>query len=217
MKLLYLALLFVAACFPSNLANTATDSSDISGKAVVVDAGTDINIVATVAQVEPVDAAPITPKNQNILLIGDSEVQYAYWFFKPFKNLNETVFFDSKPGTGIGWWNAGMFHKEIDKYPNVDIVIIFLGTNNVNLKYFQPYQNILDEIKVRNVKCIWVGPTAVYNKKHHMNQLIKQAVEQTCTYVDTELLDIPLVDGVHPTSEGAVKWLTEIWKVKSTL
>jgi len=208
----------MAACQPSNLAPTATDSSALAGtKDAATDIEMDVNVADASAEAEQVEAAPIVPKHQNILIIGDSEVQYADWFFKPFKNPNETVFFDSKPGTGIGWWNAGIFHREMNKFPNVDIVIIFLGTNNVNFKYLEPYQNILDEVKARNVKCIWVGPTAVYNKQHVINSLIRDAVSGTCTYVDTEALDIPLVDKVHPTQPGAIKWLTEIWKVKESL
>ena len=213
MKRFYLAPLLLAACQPSNLAPTIIDSPD----ATVKDAGIDVEVVDAAPEAEQVEAAPVVPQHQNILLIGDSEVQYADWFFKPLRKPNETVFFDSKPGTTIGWWNFGIFHREMSKYPNVDVVIVFLGTNNFNFKYLQPYQSILDEIKARKVKCIWVGPTAVYGKKHVINSLIKEAVSGTCTYVDTEELDIPLVDGVHPTQPGAVKWLTEIWKVKATL
>jgi hypothetical protein len=212
-KLFYLAPLLLAACQPSNLAPTITDGPD----ATIKDAGIDVEVVDAAPEAEQVEAAPVAPKHQNILLIGDSQVQYADWFFKPFRKTNETVFFDSKPGTTIGWWSFGIFHREMSKYPNIDVVIVFLGTNNFNFKYLQPYQSILDEIKVRKVKCIWVGPTAVYGKKHVINSLIKDAVSGTCTYVDTEELDIPLVDGVHPTQPGAVKWLTEIWKVKATL
>lgn len=205
--------MLLAACQPSNLAPTIIDRPD----ATIKDAGMDAEIVDAATEAEQVEAAPIVPKHQNILLIGDSQVQYADWFFKPLRNKNETVFFDSKPGTTIGWWNYDIFHREMNKYHNIDIVIIFLGTNNSNFTYLQPYHNILDEVKARKIKCIWVGPTAVYGKKHIINTLIKDAVSETCTYVDTEALDIPLADGVHPTQLGTVKWLTEIWKVKASL
>jgi hypothetical protein len=98
-----------------------------------------------------------------------------------------------------------------------DVLIVFLGTVNFNFPYLQPIHNILDEITHRQLTCIWVGPTKVYGQTHIINQLIKEAVVPTCTYVDTETLDIPLEDGVHPTIPGAIKWLQEIWNIKNAL
>lgn len=176
----------------------------------------------------------LQPVHHNILLIGDSEVRYVGWHVKSVQQPNESIFVDSKPGTNIIQWNNGMwwnghffnFKSEMAKYPNVDIVIIFLGTNNFNWRFLQPHQNILDEVKRRHIKCIWVGPTNVdarvfHNPRitnpHIVNKLLKQDVSSVCTYVDTEQLGIPLVDGVHPTAAGAVKWLQAIWQVKQSL
>lgn len=209
MKKLYLIPLILVGCRqPDYFPVVDATANDVQEE--VIDAGTDSHI----EDAHDADVADAESLHQNILLIGDSQVLYANWFFKPLKKSNETVFFDSKPGTTIGWWNYGTFHKEMSNYTNLDVVIIFLGTNNFNFTFLQPYQNILDEIRKRHVKCIWVGPTEVYGKKHIINQLIKTAVSNDCTYVNTEELSIPLADGVHPTAEGTVKWLTEIWKIK---
>lgn len=225
-----LAIPFIMACqypWPTNpdpiYDSSDASTSDVEDVADVVDSGQDVDISDVLAEAEPIDAAvaALPPKHQNILLIGDSEVLYASGQVKKVRQPNETVFIDSKPGTTIGWWNDGIFHREMSKYPNLDVVIVFLGTNNFNFNYLQPHQNILDEIKSHNVKCIWVGPTDVrmrgYKNLHITGRLIRNVVDGLCTYVDTESLSIPLVDGVHPTPEGTVKWLTEIWSVKETL
>lgn len=218
MKFITFLLLLLASCQFQKAIKTA--SSTISNPGLVVDSNTETINVETINTeyidiLPPISIEASKPKHQNILIIGDSEALYAGWQVKKVQQDNETVFVDSKPGTTIGWWNYGNFHQEMSKYRNLDIVIVFLGTNNFNFTYLQPYQNILDEIKNRRVKCIWVGPTAVYGKKHVINTLIKTAVSDTCTYVDTELLDIPLSDGVHPTIPGTIKWLENIWKIKS--
>jgi hypothetical protein len=170
------------------------------------------------------------PTHQNVLLIGDSEVRYVNWWgLKSVQQPNETVFVDSKPGTTIAQWNNGMwwdkhfftFKSEMARYSNIDVVIVFLGTNNYNFTYLQPHQAILDTLKGSHAKCIWVGPTDVHihgpRNPHIINGLLKKEVSSVCTYVDTESLHIPLVDGVHPTQAGAIKWMQEIWKVKSSL
>jgi len=159
-----------------------------------------------------------TPPPESILLIGDSEVMFSHFYFDEanVKQSNETVFFDSKPGTTILTWN-NIFVSEMKRFPVVDTVIIYLGTNNQNFSWLQPHQNILNEIKRRNLKCIWVGNTKVYNRHHMINDLVHQAVEPTCTYFDTEKADIELADQVHPTKAGAIKWLKMIWALKEKI
>lgn len=207
-------ILFFALCFQCTQSRTPSISVDAgapdvsqSPEAGVVDADLDVQVDAP-------------PAHQNILLIGDSEVRYVHWYFDPMRKPNETVYFDSKPGTTIGWWNDN-FKREMSKYHDIDVVIIFLGTNNFNFTYLQPHQNILDTLNASSAKCIWVGPTDVHMEKftnfHKTGKLIQQEFSPRCTYVDTEQLGIQLEDGVHPSQKGAVKWLQEIWKVKDSL
>ena len=187
---------------PLTIAKDVNNSSSVS-----IDAGEDV-----------VDTVPvILPKK--ILLIGDSQVRYLSWYMDRagVKQPNETVFFDSKPGTTILTWN-NIFVREMSKYPNIDEVLIFLGTNNFNFGFLQDHQNILNEIKRRNVKCLWIGPTNVrmngFKNLHMIGPLIKKAVEPVCKFFDTEAAGIELADGIHPSLDGAVKWLRDIWKVK---
>ena len=174
---------------------------DSGEEAGIVDAGIDIA------------AAPTTT-----LLIGDSQVLYAGYYFgkSNVKHDNETVLFDSKPGTTILTWN-NIFVREMNKFPHVDTVVIFLSTNNHNFNFVQPHDNILNEIKHRQVRCIWVGGTNVYGKRWPIYAMVKAAVEPTCTYFDTENAGIELADGVHPSKDGMIKWLTLIWQVKDAM
>lgn len=184
---------------------TINDASPVS----TIDAGEERNE-------DVVDAAP---SPQRILLIGDSQVRYLSWYFDraEVKQPNETVLFDSHPGYTILAMNR-IFVAEMNKYPNLDEVIIFLGTNNFNFNFIQDHQNILDEIKRRHIKCVWAGPTDVrmkgFKNLHIIGPLIKHSVEEVCTYFDTEAFNISLLDGIHPDLEGGKKWLREIWKIK---
>lgn len=198
-KKLVLGLALLAGCTTTHAAPISnTDAMCIEDAEVPVDASEE-------------DAAP---KHENILIIGDSQARYAKWQIKKIQRPNETIFIDDKGGTTILWWNNKHFREEMAKFPNIDVVVIFLGTNNFNFTFLQPHQDILDVLHERKLKCIWAGPTKVNGQKHIINKLIKDAVSGTCSYVDAEELNIPLADGVHPTPDGTVKWLQEIWKVK---
>jgi len=176
-----------------------------------------------VPEQEKVDASVNTkPAKQNILLIGDSEVVYSEMYFRraKVKQSNETVFFDSKPGTTIEWWNGNnRFKNEFARYRNIDFIIIFLGTNNWRSTSLPSHQNILNEVAAHKIKCLWVGPVKRYGKSTKINQLLKPAIEQSgiCSYFDTEEADIELFDGIHPTQPATIKWLNAIWKMKSSM
>ena len=128
-------LLALLACNPDY--HTSPSIIDVvdSTPPLLVDAGTN--------EVGVVDAASRSP--ERILLIGDSQVFYAsnYLPRTTIKRSSETVFFDSKPGTTIGYWN-NIFASEMTRYPRMDTVLIFLGTNNWPfVKYHQPLDNIV--------------------------------------------------------------------------
>ena len=199
----YLLPLFLSAChFDPGTPSIADAIESIP----IIDAGQDEASVADVVK------AP-----SRILLIGDSQVQYMDWYFSKsgVKRSNETVFFDSKPGTTIGYWNNGVFVQEMWKYPRMDVVIIMLGTNNWAFRgYHQNLTIIIDEIKRRKVKCLWVGGTEVYHHHHpYINDWLRNNVSP-CVFFDTEATGISLLDGVHPDLNGGIKWLHLIWQAK---
>lgn len=194
------------------LACTQAETPDASISVVeeVTDAGVEV-------EVEEPEVECIPPAHQKILMVGDSQAGFTSWRVDEMKRPGETVVTTYKGGTSLGYWNFGHFSEVLRNNAKPDVLIVFLGTVNFNFPYLQPIQNILDEITKRQLTCIWVGPTKVYGKEHVINQLLKEAVVPTCTYVDTETLDIPLEDGVHPSIPGAIKWLQEIWKVKDSI
>lgn len=150
----------------------------------------------------------------NVLIVGDSEAGATATQLHQVKRPNEHVSLDYKVGSTIQFWAAGKFQKSMKNHPDTDEVIIFLGTNNYGNSTLPDVTPILNEIKARHVKCTWVGPTSVHGKHWPINSMLKAAVSNTCTYVDTESLGIDLHDGVHPTPSGALKWIRYIWSVK---
>lgn len=203
-KKLVLGLALLVAC------NTTHAAPMVNTDAMCID---DASLEASVdASIE--DAAP---KHQNILIVGDSQAVAAKLQLKKVQKPNETIAVAAKGGTTIEWWDTDRFQNELNNHSNTDVVIIFLGTNNYGMQRMPAHQNILKAITARKVKCIWTGPTKVNGNKHIINKLIKNAVSNTCSYVDAEELNIPLSDGVHPTPQGATQWLQEIWKVKESL
>lgn len=163
----------------------------------------------------------IKPDTQNILIVGDSEAVFVSHYLKEVKKPTETIYVNAKSGTGIQYWSGDKFKNVLSEHPNIDVVIIFLGTNNIAFysrdKKLPDTNNILENIKSNNINCIWVGPPKVYGSKHLINEPLKNAVEPICTYLSSEDLDIPLIDNVHPTPDGSIKWLKEVWKIKDDL
>lgn len=199
-------LLFVISC---GRQYSAVDAS-VNSQKELMPSTTAIEIMTATVPKAP-------PLHQNILIIGDSTAGFASWKVDKVKQPNETLVIHYKPGSPISYWNNGHFADSLNHSPKIDVALIFLGTVNFNFPYLPSVHHILNQVRARHIKCIWVGPTAVYGQKHALNTLLKKEVSSTCTYIDTEELDIPLVDGVHPTPDGTVKWLKEIWKVKNSL
>ena len=157
--------------------------------------------------------AQVLSPHDNILVIGDSLACGSKWRANEVKKDNESLQWDCKVGSPIEFWSKnGAAKRALDAHPKTDSVIIFLGTNNYTNVKLPDVEPLLKEVRDRNLRCTWVGPTAVRGKKTALNPLLKAAVEKTCKYVDAE--DIPLGDGIHPTMDGWLTLLTKIWKVK---
>lgn len=151
---------------------------------------------------------------QTTLVIGDSEARYINRQVQNYSSIFEKIEVDAEGGTTIQrWGEQGKLKQVLTQHKRPDTIIIFLGTNNHWNKTLPNLVPIFDQIK--DIKCIWVGPTAVNAKKWQLNQLLKQEIAKShCQYIDTEELDIPLEDGWHPTNVGITKWLNYIWSVK---
>lgn len=160
----------------------------------------------------PRDAAYSKPASRKILIIGDSEACAVQWQVKNAKLPTDDVSVECKGGTVVQYWGAGgNMKRALDKHPGTDVVVIFLGTNHYGQTVTPPVAPILDLVKSRGLKCVWVGNTAVNGRKWKINDLLRSAVTPTCSYFDTEAAAIPLPDGVHPDGTGALKWLRLVW------
>lgn len=159
---------------------------------------------------------------RRVLIVGDSEAcAVGYYAKKTVAKINEenhepadVVEIDCKGGTVVGYWGSGGNLKAaLRRHQTPDDLLIFLGTNHYwNEKDTPNVQPILDEVTWSKANCVWVGNTAVHGRHWNINNLLRVAVTPECSYFDTEEANISLADGVHPTPEGAVKWLRLVWK-----
>lgn len=186
---------------------------------------TDVSVADVAEEPSPAPAPEPPPKKElklvgrRILVIGDSEACAVNLYIrKTVKAINEaagqpldTVDVDCKGGTVVQYWgDQGHFREALRKHPNPDTVIIFLGTNHYWQGTRPPVESILDQIQAPT-SCVWVGNTAVKGKRWKINNILREAVQPTCSYFDTEATGIELPDGVHPSGAGAIKWLKAIW------
>jgi hypothetical protein len=151
---------------------------------------------------------------RRILIVGDSEAGYVSRRISEVKLAHDTVEVDAKSSTTIQYWSElGNFLTVLNRHQKSDIVVIFLGTNNYGNTTLPNVAPILDEVVKRNLKCIWVGPTAVRGKNWPINAMLKARVQPVCKYLDTQASNISLEDGIHPTHESILKWLKLVWSL----
>lgn len=155
--------------------------------------------------------------HRHVLIIGDSEACAVVPYVRRVAEPGDVIDSDCKKGSHVQDWASGRLTADLDRFSVVDDVVIFLGTNHYeNQVDTPPVGPILDTIKQRNLGCVWVGNTAVHGRRWHVNEALQRVVSPTCDYFDTEAADIPLVDGIHPTQSGAVKWLSAVWPMIET-
>ncbi len=190
---------------------STANSADAATPTIVVEV-VKPDVVKTVF--EDAGVVNTAPKTIKTLVVGDSEAGRCKFRMNEVRRENETIIVEQRDGTETKFWANGAFHAALARHPETDNVVIFLGTNDFYRTMVPNVAPILDEIKEKHLKCVWVGPTSVQFKKWKINGLLKDAVSPTCTYVDTQEIGIPLWDGVHPTNAGVIKWLRAIWDVK---
>ncbi|MEJ2243725.1 MAG: GDSL-type esterase/lipase family protein [Candidatus Bathyarchaeota archaeon] len=145
-----------------------------------------------------------------------------------FGSSGATVLFD----THNAYWNTDDFFEAREVLPN--IVVIMLGTNDARTDNFQSidnfvadYTKILNQIQLLGTKpkIFVVKPPPIFDNKYDLQPesfsekiipLIEQvANEQKITIIDvySEMKNHPeyLIDGVHPTTEGAKVIATQVY------
>ena len=170
---------------------------------------------ASLNQSPVVDVVEPRQKQRRILIIGDSEACAINMLASHVKDAHDVVDVDCKVSTTVQYWGAqGNFRAALSRHPQPNVVIIFLGTNH----YWEPHPTpdvtpILDVINELGLGCVWVGNVAVRGKQWPINSYLRNVVQPTCKYFDSENVNIQLSDGVHPTRTGAILWRTLIWKL----
>jgi hypothetical protein len=147
---------------------------------------------------------------RHALIIGDSEACAVYPYAR---TMGDQVSVECTKSTRVEWWAEGRFQQALDKHPDADTVVVFLGTNDYYDTRAPDVKPILDAVSNRHLACVWAGNTPVHGRKHWpINEMLRAAVVPTCSYFDTEAAGIQLLpDEVHPTPEGAAKWIRKVW------
>lgn len=177
-----------------------------------------IDASCVASKLEPTSSSEPIPRN--VLIVGDSEACAVGFIADKVANErlpHDNVSVECKGGTTVQYWGSGgHLRQALVRHPASDVVLVFLGTNHYWQKETPPVGLILDLIRDSNVKCVWVGNTAVKGKKWPINGLLRGAVTPTCSYFDTEAADVQLWDGVHPDRANALRWLRMVWSTIPT-
>lgn len=218
------SIVFLLALLGCNVSHRV-DSTPPATTVAAVDASTEAKAYdgpfqGAVPGVEVPPPPVLVPVSRHVLIIGDSEACAVGWVVKgTVKKINEEaqqpydrVDVVCKGGTMVQYWGRqGNFRAALSKHPNPDTVLVFLGTNHYHQQTTPEVGPILDVVKEYGFNCVWVGNTAVKGGRYKINKLLREAVQPTCSYFDTEAAGIPLADGIHPNGAGAAKWIRAIW------
>lgn len=200
---LLVVILSVLTCQPP-LENAATPN--VIASAETETPNTTLDVVETHVVPEP--------RPRRVLVVGDSEAcAVAAYVSAAARDHGDVAFVECKASTTIQYWSTDRLIAALDSHPNIDSVIVFLGTNHYLDRVAPPVKHILDVIEARRLKCVWVGNTAVGGRSHRINDLLHDAVTPVCRYFDAEAFDLKLYDGVHPTRGSAERWIKGIWSV----
>lgn len=149
-----------------------------------------------------------SPPKKRTWVVGDSEAGAVHSYLIP-KLPNDQTILTYETSSRIEKWSGG---KMAASRPagQIDTVIVFLGTNNYYDQQLPSPKGVLDIVRSTGARCVWVGPPRVHNRPFPLNNDLRKAVENTCTYVDSQSLSIELRDGIHPTDKGAQEWAQRI-------
>lgn len=167
-------------------------------------------IAALLASLAPCAASAATTRR--VLVVGDSEACAVAPYVRRVAPPTDDVAVECLQGTTVGYWGAqGHLAQALARHPRPDAVVVFLGTNHYWQAKAPDVVPVTAAIEATGASCTWVGNVAVAGRKWPIDGLMRAAVEPACTYYDTEAAGIPLVDGMHPTAEGALLWLRAVW------
>lgn len=151
--------------------------------------------------------------NYTISVIGDSQVGNVAPHLAKKINTGWVLNYNYKIGSGIQYWNNETFSRALDELqPNE--IIIFLGSNNYDAKDLPKTDKIISYIERRKLKCMWVGPPLIFERKWKHTETLQGRIGNVCQYFDSQRKEITLADKIHPTRNGAIWWADAIWRNK---
>jgi len=172
---------------------------------------------------EPHAADPLVPAvvrlavPRDVLVVGDSEACAVGAVARAtVQRLNDelvvphdVVHVECRVGSTVQLWSSGLLRQALARHPSAEVVVVFLGTNHYGALRAPPVDDLLLQLGDR--PCTWVGNVAVHGRAWPINAMLRRAVGDRCTYVDSEALALRLPDGVHPDRASAIAWLRAAW------
>jgi hypothetical protein len=145
----------------------------------------------------------VDTKQHDTIMIGDSQACALSNLSK-----NDGISTYCKVSSQIEWWEKNL--PENSK--NSSTAIIMLGSNNCDSTSIG--NSAINLVKKLNTgRCIWVMPPKIRGNICVVSSMIEKSLEDKCEIIDSSMLNIKQVDGVHPTISGAKFWWSEIQKL----
>ncbi len=163
------------------------------------------------AQPEQPTSEPVfVVRPRNVLVVGDSEacaVGNVAQRTSDESGWGHVIDTSCKSGSTIQDWSGNRIDAVLKTHARADAVIVFLGGNNVHNENIAGVETIIEKIKSHRLSCVWVGNARLFEKTWRINSLLKEVVEASgCRYLDSELLNLKLIDKMHPDVESAKLW-----------
>lgn len=163
------------------------------------------------AQLEQPSVEPVLAvRPRNVLIVGDSEacaVGNVAQRTSDEIGWGHVIDTSCKSGSTIQDWSGNRIDAALKDHSRADVVIVFLGGNNVHNENTNGAETIIEKITARRSACVWVGNAKLFEKTWRINSSLKEVVEASgCRYLDSELLNLKLVDKMHPDVESAKLW-----------
>lgn len=163
------------------------------------------------AQPEQPSTEPVfVVRSRNVLIVGDSEacaVGNVAQRTSDEVGWGHVIDTSCKSGSTIQDWSGNRIDTTLKNHDRSDAVIVFLGGNNVHNENTAGAETIVQKITAHRSSCVWVGNARLFDKTWRINSSLKEVVEASgCRYLDSELLNLKLVDKMHPDVESAKLW-----------
>ena len=145
----------------------------------------------------------------NVLVIGDSMTHYLGMSISKYGSKNNYavtgVTWESSSITG--WSNTDKIQKYLDMV-KPDFIIVSMGANDMNLKYFEKkipeIRNIISRFDT--IPFIWVGPP-LWKEDKGLYPMLEKAIGADRLFIIKEDFSLPRgKDRIHPTRKGADIW-----------